>query len=363
MAVQAHELGLDHVLLGQPMSFWKSHMPRRMMLRSDCSWHLDSTERDTIERFLETRGQRPSDVEPLTLDFYLEYASWFEQVKGIHSRSVQVLRLDQSDGGFAATLDDDSVVTADRVLLALGFASFANIPQELAALIPAERSSHTCDCVALDRFAGQRVLIVGGRQSAFEWAALLAEAGARRVHVCHRHDTPSFTHSDWSWVDPLVARIANEPGWYRGLSSAEREALDARFWAEGRLKLEPWLGPRVYRDEIAIHPKTRIVGCESSASALQIRLDVGDVLEVDHVIYATGYKVDLARASLLQAGNLLDRIECLDGFPVLDTSLQTTVPGLFITSLPAARDFGLFFAFTAAVRASARIVGRALTQS
>jgi hypothetical protein len=36
---------------------------------------------------------------------------------------------------------------------------------------------------------------------------------------------------------------------------------------------------------------------------------------------------------------------------------------VFVTSLPAAQDFGLFFAFTAAVRASARMVGRALTCS
>jgi hypothetical protein len=78
------------------------------------------------------------------------------------------------------------------------------------------------------------------------------------------------------------------------------------------------------------------------------------------VLYATGYKVDLQRVSLLQGGNLLERIECRDGFPVLDNCLQTTVPGLFMTSLPATREFGLFFAFTAAVRASARIVGRAL---
>jgi FAD-dependent urate hydroxylase len=363
MAVQAKELGIEHVLVGRSMSFWKSHMPKRMMLRSDCNWHLDPAERDTIERFLETRGQRPSDVEPLTLDFYLEYAEWFEQVKAIRSQPAQVMRLDQSDGRFAATLDDGSVVTADRVLLALGFASFAQIPDELAAMIPAERSSHTCDCVALERFAGQRVLIVGGRQSAFEWAALLAEAGAVRVHVCHRHETPSFTRSDWSWVDPLLERIGNEPGWYRGLPNSEREVLNARFWAEGRLKLEPWLGPRVHRDGITIHPKTRIVGCEQSAQAMQVRLDTGDTLEVDHVIYATGYKVNLGRVVLLQAGNLLGRIECRDGFPVLDTSLQTTVPGLFITSLPAARDFGLFFAFTAAVRASARIVGRALKKN
>lgn len=78
------------------------------------------------------------------------------------------------------------------------------------------------------------------------------------------------------------------------------------------------------------------------------------------MLYATGYKVDMRRVPLLETGNLLQRIECRDGFPVLDNSLQTTVPGLFVTSLPASRDFGLFFGFTVAVRASARIVGRAI---
>ena len=360
MAVQAKELGIDHVLLGRPMSFWKEHMPQGMVLRSGCSWHLDPMERDTIGRFLETRNQTPADVEPLPLEFYLEYAEWFEQVKGIFARPSMLTRLDQIDGRFAATLDDGSVVTADRVLLALGFAPFAHIPDELAALVPAERSSHTCDCVAPGRFVGQRVLIVGGRQSAFESAALLAEAGATTVHVCHRHETPSFTASDWSWVDPLVERIGNEPGWYRGLADVDREALNARFWAEGRLKLEPWLGPRVRHDAIAIHPRTRVSSCEQSTGTLHVRLDTGDTVEVDHVLYATGYKVNLRRASVLEAGNLLDRIECRDGFPLLDNSLQTTVPGLFVTSLAAARDFGLFFAFTAAVRASARIVARAI---
>src|SRR5262249_23176578 len=63
---------------------------------------------------------------------------------------------------------------------------------------------------------------------------------------------------------------------------------------------------------------------------------------------------------LLATGTLLDRIARRDGFPVLDDALQTTVPGLFVTSLPATRDFGSFFAFTAAVRASARIIGRAI---
>ena len=359
MSAQARALGIDHVLLGQPMSFWKKHMPAGMLLRSGCNWHLDPMERDTIERFVETRGQTPSDVEPLSLDFYLEYAQWFQQVKGIQARAEQVVRLDKGNGRFAATLEDGSVVTADRVLLALGFAPFAHIPSDLAALVPAERSSHTCALAAPGRFRGQRVLVVGGRQSAYESAALIAEAGAKTVHVCHRHDIPSFTTSDWAWVDPLLERIGNEPGWYRGLPDAEREAFNLRFWTEGRLKLEPWLGPRVHRDMITIHPGTRLIGCEPSAG-LRIRFDTGDTVEVDHVLYATGYKVNLRRVALLERGNLLDRIECRDELPRLDDALQTTVPGLFVTSLPATRDFGLFFAFTAAVRASARIVARAI---
>ncbi len=178
--------------------------------------------------------------------------------------------------------------------------------------------------------------------------------------MCHRHATPAFAASDWSWVAPLLRRIAGEPGWYRALPEAERESLNARFWAEGRLKLEPWLGPRVRHQAITIRPGTRIAGCERRGDALRVHLDDGGEVDVDHVLYATGYKVNFPSVPLLAAGNLLDRVQCRDGFPVLDDSLQTTVPGLFVTSLPAARDFGLFFAFTAAVRASASIIGRAL---
>jgi cation diffusion facilitator CzcD-associated flavoprotein CzcO len=360
MAAAAGKLEVPHVVVGEPMSFWRRHMPAGMLLRSACDWHLDPAGSATLTRFLETRRQSPSDVEPLTLDLYLRYAGWFEETKGIRVRPARVVRLDRRDHRFVAALDDGTTIPSDRVLLALGYAPFAHVPGELSDLVPAERSSHTCDFVAPDRYAGMRVLIVGGRQSAFESAALLAEAGATAVHVCHRHETPSFARSDWSWVEPTLDRIENEPDWYRRMSAAERDALNARFLAEGRLKLEPWLGPRIDRREIIIRPKTRIVGCERRADDLLVRLDAGDRFAVDHVLYATGYRVDLRRVGFLAAGNLLPRIERRDGFPLLDGSLQSTVPGLFLTSLPATRDFGLFFGFTVAVRASARMVGRAI---
>jgi cation diffusion facilitator CzcD-associated flavoprotein CzcO len=360
MAALAGELEIPHVVLGEPMSFWRRNMPAGMLLRSACDWHLDPTGSATIARFLETRGQVPSEVEPLSLELYLQYAEWFEETKGIRVRPTRVVRLDRHDDGFVAALADGTTITSERVLLALGFAPFAHVPGELSSLVPADRSSHTCDFVAPDRFAGRRVLIVGGRQSAFESAALLAEAGATSVHVCHRHETPAFAPSDWSWVESTLDRIEDDPEWFRRLSEAEREAISARFRAEGKLKLEPWLGPRIQRSEIAIRPQTRVVGCEPRAGELVLRLDDGDLLAVDHVLYATGYEVDLRRVDLLAAGNLLPHIARRDGYPILDGSLQSTVPGLFITSLPATRDFGLFLGFTVGVRASARMVGRAI---
>jgi len=362
MAAHAQELEVDHVIVGEPMSFWQEHMPKGMFLRSGCDWHLDPGERATIENFLATRDQKPEDVEPLSLELYLEYVAWFQRARNISVRRAHVACLEEVDGSFRATLGDGSTLTAERVLLALGFAPFAHIPEELRDLVPTESSSHTCDYRPFDRFAGQRILIVGGRQSAFESAALLTEAGAGRVYVCHRHDTPDFTRSDWSWADPLIERTGEDPGWYRRLTETEREALNKRFWQEGRLKLEPWLGARVHRPEIALLPRTRIADCENRGEMLEVRLDTGERVQVDHVLYATGYKVDLARVPLLERGGLLDRIECRNGFPVLDERMQTSVPGLFMTSLPASQDFGLFFAFTAAVRASARIVGRALVE-
>jgi cation diffusion facilitator CzcD-associated flavoprotein CzcO len=360
MAAAAGELGIPHVVVGEPMSFWRRHMPAGMLLRSACDWHFDPAGSATLARFLETRRQSPSDVEPLALDLYLEYADWFAETKGIRVRPARVVRLDRRDHRFVAALDDGTTIASDRVLLAVGYAAFAHVPGELSDLVPAERSSHTCDLVAPARYAGLRILVVGGRQSAFESAALLAEAGATAVHVCHRHETPVFARSDWSWVEPTLDRIESEPDWFRRMPEGDREAVNARFRAEGRLKLEPWLGPRIDRREITVRPKTRIVGCERRADDLLVRLDAGDRFPVDHVLYATGYRVDLRRVGFLAAGNLLPRIKREDGFPLLDGTLQSTVPGLFLTSLPATGDFGLFFGFTVAVRASARMVGRAL---
>jgi FAD-dependent urate hydroxylase len=242
MAAYASHHHIDYLLVGHPMSFWHAHMPQGMYLRSACDWHLDPLKIHTIEAYLHGQRLSPADVEPLSRDFYLHYVQWFQQQKMIAPFPTSVEQLRSSHEAphiFEAVLANGATVTASHVLLAVGFQYFKNIPTEFAQMIPPGYSSHTCDCVSFDAFQGKRCLIVGGRQSAFEWAALLHEHGAAVVHVSHRHATPEFRPSDWSWVGPLVEAMVDDPGWFRHLSAQEKQALNQRFWAEGRLKLEP----------------------------------------------------------------------------------------------------------------------------
>jgi FAD-dependent urate hydroxylase len=361
MAAYAAHHHMDYLVVGHPMSFWHDHMPQGMYLRSACDWHLDPLDIHTIEAYLHTQQLTPDDVQPLARDFYLHYAQWFQQQKMIAPISTAVQQLNRVHDVphvFEATLADGEVITASNVLLAVGFRYFKHIPTEFAQMIPPGSFSHTCDTVSFDAFQGKRCLILGGRQSAFEWAALLHEHGASAIHVSHRHATPEFRPSDWSWVGPLVEAMVDQPSWFRQLSDPEKQALNQRFWAEGRLKLEPWLKPRIDHDTVKLWPTSQLVSCRQlPQGALEVALDVGGRLIVDHIILATGYKVNMANIPFLNRGNILSKLQLSNGYPVLDEHFQSNIPGLFMTSMAATRDFGAFFAFTVSVKTSARIIG------
>ena len=89
-------------------------------------------------------------------------------------------------------------------------------------------------------------------------------------------------------------------------------------------------------------------------------MDCGDSIEVDQIIFATGYKPAITKVPFLSAGNLLGDVDASNGCPVLDDWMQSSVPGLYFSSLLATSDFGPFFAFTVSARAAARLIGHGL---
>ncbi len=92
-----------------------------------------------------------------------------------------------------------------------GIRHFVNLPPWYAD-VPADRRAHTSELVSFDDLAGARVVIVGGRQSAYEWAALLCDHGTERVDVVHRHPTPEFAKVSWAFVDGYVDQTLAQRG-------------------------------------------------------------------------------------------------------------------------------------------------------
>jgi FAD-dependent urate hydroxylase len=358
-AAHARERGIDALVVGRPMGFWREHMPEGMFLRSGPDWHLDAAGVHTLEAYLRERGLAATDVDPLPIGLFLDYAEWFREAKGIEPLQDLVTDLQSLDGRFVAELESGRRVAADAVVAAPGIYHFTDVPA-WAGSIPPERAAHTCDRVSFEDLSGARVLIVGGRQSAYEWAALLAEHGAERIDLVHRHEVPRFDKVSWRFIDPWVETTLRVPGWWRALPRSEQDAIIRRFWEVGRLTLEHWLTPRLTSPTVHRWPGTEVAQAAPAGPGeeLHVRLSNGQALPVDQVIFATGYRVDLTRVPYL-AGTL-DRIALTDGFPTLDESFGSTLPGLYLPGFAATRDFGPFFGFVKGAPAAATLIVRDL---
>jgi cation diffusion facilitator CzcD-associated flavoprotein CzcO len=359
-AAAAIEAGIETVAVGRPLSFWTGNMPTGMYLRSGPDWHLDASQVHTFEAFLDERGIAASDIDPVPIAVFLEYARWFQREKHVKVQESLVTALhSQADGSFLVTLDNGETLAADAVVAAPGVGYFQHRPQWSTPL-PEGLCSHTCDLVRFDDFEGARVLIVGGRQSAYEWAALAGEHGAQRVDIVHRHEVPRFERVSWKFADRYLEQTLAKPNWWRTLSSSDREAITRQFWEVGRLTLEWWLTPRLQGDRFHRRPGTSVVSVMAGGSGTaRVRLSDGTELSVDRIVLATGYKGDLARVPYL--AGVLDRIEVADGFPVLDETFQASLPGLYLPGFTGTRDFGPFFGFTKGCPTAAALVTRGLT--
>jgi FAD-dependent urate hydroxylase len=360
-AAKAIEAGIETVVVGHPLSFWTDNMPAGMYLRSGPDWHLDASGVHTFEAFLDERGIAAADVDPVPIALFLDYARWFQRHKHVAVREGLVTGLrPNGDGSFLVDLDDGETLSAESVVAAPGVRYFQHWPRWGASL-PGSLCSHTCELVRFDDFAGARVLIVGGRQSAYEWAALAGEHGAQSVDIVHRHDVPRFDRVSWKFVDPYLEQTLAKPGWWRTLSLSEQEAIARQFWKVGRLTLEWWLAPRLRGDRFTRRPGTSVTSVAAGGSgAASVRLSGGTELTVDRIVLATGYKADLRRVPYL--AEVLGSIEVTDGFPVLDETFQASLPGLYLPGFTGTRDFGPFFGFTKGCPAAAELIIRGLTR-
>jgi thioredoxin reductase len=342
--------GLDVKVFGEPMEFWRNNMPAGMLLRSpwEASHIADPGNKLSLESYLAVRKKPIS--RPIPLETFVEYGQWFQKQAAPELDRRKISRVESEANGFRLTVQDGEVVTARRVVVATGIAPFARRPAEFAGL-PDSLVSHACDHSKLAKFNGKRVAVVGAGQSALESAAILHESGAK-VEIIVREP-----HIRWlKWRSKLfrlgvIGRILYSP---RDVGPAGISQLVARpdlfcklprgFQDKvGRRAIKPagsaWLMDRLKDVPVRTGRHAKSGTPTPAGGGLRLTLDDGSDMTVDHVLFGTGYQIDIAKYPFLDA-KLLEQISRFGGYPRLGPGLESSVPGLHFLGAPAAWSFG-----------------------
>jgi thioredoxin reductase len=368
--------GLPFQIFGTPLESWRSFMPRGMILKSErfASSLWDPERKYTLERYSAEKNipYQPYG-HPLGLEDFLEYGDWFRSraVGDIHD--IKVKRIDAAPRGYALELADGTKLTCREAILATGYMAFQSRPRELSD-IPEPLCFHSARLNDLSAFAGRDVVIVGAGQSAIETAALMSEVGARarllvRKSAVRWNTPPPQRHRS------LLDRIRNPEaglgaGWQSVAVSELPRVFRSVFPAEKRHRFVAsswgpsgayWLRARTEGNvEVLVNHRLRSASCEGQRVRLTVEGPEGPTaLVTDHVIAATGFKVDLDRTSIL-SDSLKDRLACEGKAPALDSGFETSSPGLFIVGVASAPTFGPVMRFMFGAKHAAPVVTRRL---
>jgi lysine/ornithine N-monooxygenase len=351
-AVHLRRRGIAAQVFGQPMSFWRS-MPKGMRLRSNLSATnmIEPSGPYSLHSYMTEIGEQFGH--PVSLRRFVDYGSWVQRkaVPDVDTRMVN--KVARNGQGFTLELADGERVTARRVVVACGIAAFENTPSGFDHL-PGELVSHTGHHADLARFAGKRVAVVGGGQSAFESAVLMNERGAE-VEVVARQPEITWLRS-WSPIH-FMGRLGHivyaptdvGPLWYSRLVATPavftrlpRETQDKIAYRSIRPACSYFVKVRV--DGLRLTTGTQVSHAEPAGEGLELTLSDGTKREVDHLMFGTGYKVNVSRYPFLDESVLRD-VRAATGYPVLRRGFESSVEGLHFLGAPACWSVGPIMRF------------------
>ena len=379
LAAHLRNSGIPFRIFGRPMDSWVAHMPKGVCLKSDgfASNIYDPESAFTLKQFCAERGIEYADAGiPVRLETFAAYGLAFKGRMAPELEDKLVVSVDRSPDGFSVRLDDGETVKARRVVLAVGITHFAYVPGNLADL-PPEFLSHSFCHHDLERFRGRNVVVIGGGSSATDLAGLLRDADAD-VQLVSRRIKLKFHTKPTGKPRSLYQRI-------RHPKSGLGPGLRSRFFADApmafhylpeRLRVEAVsrsLGPSG-----AWFAKDKVIGrvplllgytpqqaeIRDGRVHLQICAQDGTLREIvtEHVIAATGYKVDLNRLRFLSTA-IRSRIRVVNSTPLLSSNFESSVPGIYFVGIAAANRFGPVMRFAFGAGFAARTITRHLKKA
>lgn len=355
LAAHLRARGVEHRIFGEPMGAWKHNMPPGMLLKSYpwASCLSDPHSEFSVKSFCSERALPYHDqLVPLPLDRFIEYGEAFQTrfVPDVERRML--IALERGANGFRATFDDGEIVHARRVVIAVGLHPFKRLPQE-ASQLPSELYSHSGEYCSLAPLDGKEVVVVGGGSSATDLAALLHQRG---VHVSLVARTSELNFAELprsrSRLERVIAPMSGiGHGWT--LAACGKFPQLIHFLPEDvrvQLASAPALGPLG-----GAFVKDRVIGSVPLWLGRAIRgidtlngrvvLDFAhqsgkwQSLKADHLIFATGYKIDVRRLTFLSPA-ILQQMLLVKEAPQLSRHYESSVPGLHFIGPASANSFG-----------------------
>lgn len=352
LSIASHALDwhVPHQLFGDPMAFWRANMPDSMLVRSlGRSTSLSHPAGQyTLPKYLEEQGIGWEEGKPYPKSLFLEYVDYFQRQTGVTASDRWVTRLSRQGDHFSIECGEDRL-RARYVVVATGLTYFQFVPKLITDALPDSRHAHSSQIRTADNLAGRRVAVIGGGQSAYEYALLAAQAGAI-VTVARRSSKLTVTgvHNPYSRRF-MTMLCKSSPVFYR-LPRLVREPLRRRMLPT---TVAPWVLSEMRDTPVSVLYGAKLSSLAERGDAVLIRFQDGRQLEADYVISATGYHVDLARLGLLDDA-LKAEIAVADGSPVLDNHYQSSVPGLFFAGAMAMESYGPAYAFVCGVYAQCK---------
>jgi hypothetical protein len=377
-AAHLRQKGIPFRIFGRLMDSWLHHMPKGMLLKSDgFASNIYEPERDfTLGHFCAEKGISYADTGiPVRLETFAAYGVAFRDRKVPELEQKNVVSIDKTAEGFVVALDTGETVKANKVVLAVGITHFENVPANVAHL-PAEFLSHSARHSEVEPFRGRDVIVLGAGASALDLAALLHEAGAR-VQLVARAKAVKF-HSKAIGVTSFWKNLRRPPS---GLGPGWKTFFFANFanifhYLPQSLRLlavRRVLGPAggsTIKDKV-MGKVPLLLGYTAQGARVQdgkvcltLAAEDGTTREVTtgHIIAATGYKVEVDRLKFLSESTRA-KIKNVNGAPILSSTFESSVPGLYFVGIAAASSFGPVMRFAYGAGFAARTVSRALAKS
>ena len=354
LSISAHlsALGVGHLVVGRTNNTYRSLVPDGMLMKSEpyASTIASPDGTYSLAAFSAAHGLDYVDrVGPVTRDRFIEYVDWYAERLVPDVQDETVTEVTPVDGGFRVSFADAAPVTAGQVVVATGVIPYHYLPAQLAGL-PDHLLTHTARHIALDDFKGRKVAVVGAGQSALETAALLHEAGAD-VQIIARAPQLSWNERNPDHVSTLgqVKRpvVPLCEGWrcaFWNTPAAFRVLPESYRIQKARTVLGPsgawWLKDRV---DGVIDVLTGRGVKEAVAKGSGVRLVLHGpgqpVIDADHVIAGTGFRVGLERLPFLPE-HLRAVIKTVNDHPAVSRSGETSVSGLYFAGAPTVVSIG-----------------------